>query len=94
MTDRLQLTDQLHRVLREAAQQRDLRGDLDPATGELGWVLFERQQMLGAVNRAREAAGRALVTEDQVRVAAMTATGHIDYAQKFALRCADLALEE
>lgn len=53
-------------------------------------MLYERQQMQSEVNRIRALNCLPPLDEDLLRVAELTSTGHIDYAQKFALRCAEL----
>lgn len=91
-------TDYLFGVLVEAQKRRH-----DPAMQEVvdspdggrdfRWVLYEREQMLKHVNKAREGLGRAPVDESAVRDAEGQAEGHSDYTRKWALYCADLILE-
>lgn len=75
-----------------AAAERSKRDQFDPATGELGWVLHERAVMHGTVNRVREDRGLPPVPVEEIERVERSAQGHIDYASKFALRCADLTL--
>ncbi|OZB79884.1 hypothetical protein [Microbacterium sp. 13-71-7] len=86
--------EELRSVFSAAAEHRSEREHFDAATGELGWVLYERDVMHDAVNRLRARLGRGPVTEDDVLRVERSASGHIDYAQKFALGCADLVHEE
>lgn len=73
-----------------AASQRNLREDFDVATGELGWVTFEREEMCAEVNAIRSENGLDAVDDDRIRVVELTSSGHSDYALKFALRCAEI----
>lgn len=80
-------------TLQTATGERSKRRDFDTESGELGWVIFERQQMHSAVNKLRAKAGLAPVPIERIERAEMSASGHIDYVEKFALRCADLVIE-
>ncbi|MGN7186967.1 hypothetical protein [Microbacterium enclense] len=82
--------DLMRTTLADAMAHRDERPDFDPVTGELGWVLFERQAMLVAVNERRASAGLDPVTLGDVERVETSACGHIDYARKFAWGCAEL----
>jgi hypothetical protein len=77
-----------------ASLRKDRSGVVQNKKGEveLEWMEFERQTMLKAVNVAREGRGLPPVTEDDVIRADRMAAGHIDYALKFPLYCAELAL--
>lgn len=55
------------------------------------WVAAERQAMLRVVNEARAASGKGPVTLADVQRVEQYALGHVDYARKFALYCAELA---
>lgn len=70
---------------------RDQRNHFDTATGELGWVLHERHVMLDTTNRLRASRGLLPVDEDAILRIETSASGHIDYALKFAIGCAELA---
>lgn len=59
---------------------------------EPGWVLFERQVMVDAVNRVRRNAGLPESSRADVERAERQAVGHSDYTAKFALYCTELAL--
>lgn len=80
--------DELRQTLVRAAAERDDRSTVE--NGELGWVLHERRTMHDAVNRLRARYGKPPVTEEAIVRVEMSATGHIDYMQKFALGAADL----
>lgn len=57
------------------------------------WNVIECQTMLEAVNRVRADAGRPLATLEDIYRAERGAVGHSDYSSKFALYCAELALQ-
>jgi len=84
----------LRQVLVTAQAERSKRQEWvaseDGTPGELGWVLFEREQMLQAVNDLRTRAGKTPVSAEQVTQAEQRAMGHVDYTTKFAIACADL----
>ncbi|MEU4224324.1 hypothetical protein AB0F17_08525 [Nonomuraea sp. NPDC026600] len=94
---RLAARDAFLAKLAEAARHRDdsqelvpgLYGSQDPA-----WVVYEAEQMLALVNELRAEEGLPAATLDQVRRIEQSASGHCDYADKYALRCAFLALGE
>lgn len=78
------LRDEFYLLLEDEHAKRSRRGT--QATG------LEQHAMLEAVNRERHAAGINGVTiEDIVRIERL-ALGHSDYASKFALHCAELAM--
>lgn len=84
-------------VLREAAKERDQRPDRveTPEGPEMEWALHERRTMLAWVNQYRADHGLPdEITEAEVTRVERQAAGHIDYAEKFALYCADLAMRE
>lgn len=86
--------DTMRHVLTEAAKHRDQRETVvgEGPDAELGWVLYEREQMTSAVNFARTHRGLPALTVDDVRRVEREAEGHADYASKFAFYCAELAL--
>lgn len=90
---KLALRDALLKTLVDASKLRHLRGSFNEA-GELGWVIHERELMHQETNRYR--AGRGLPPVDLAEVARVErqAEGHSDYASKFALYCAELAVGE
>ncbi len=96
ITVRLAVRDHFLDHLRELVTHRPEReGWVDNGYGpELAWVHWEAMRMLDLVNRIRTEDGRPSATIDQVRRIESGACGHVDYAEKYALRCAFLALEE
>lgn len=54
------------------------------------WIAAERQLMLASVNRLRLVAGRDSLPVSQIERVERLALGHVDYAHKFALYCAEL----
>ena len=84
--------DQLHLAFQRAAAERSKRSDFDPETGELLWIIHERSVMHGTVNRIRAERGLGPVPLSDIEVVERSAQGHIDYAAKFVLRCADLTV--
>jgi hypothetical protein len=91
---KLALRDRFQQHLHELASHRNERSDVvDTEHGvECGWMVFERQGMLAAVNQARAERGLLPADPAAVRRAENMACGHVDYAAKFALYCAELAL--
>ncbi|WP_157831590.1 hypothetical protein [Microbacterium hominis] len=79
-------------ALLEEADLRSSRNGFDDESGELEWVVSERQRMLAEVNGIRRSTGADPVTAEQIKNAERPAIGHSDYATKFALYCAELAL--
>ncbi len=101
-----QQTDGLHKVvmqktfvkvLRDASRQRGKRGDFvpdGPGATVPGWVLFERDAMRAAVDAERAARGLPPVEPDRIIRVERLACGHVDYMEKYALYCAEMALGE
>lgn len=83
---------QIEAAFSRAAAERGARNDFDLVTGELGWVLHERAVMHGTVNRLRGERGLAPVPVSDIEAVERSAQGHIDYAAKFVLRCAELTV--
>lgn len=95
-TPRRGLTDRFARVLTAAAEQRHQRDYWAPHPDggqELAWARFEREQMLTAVNEAREERGLSPTTMAAVADVERVASGHVDYVTKFSLYCAELVLD-
>jgi hypothetical protein len=92
--ERRQLRDRFRNVLLEAAKQRGKRPDaIHTEFGpEWEWMRFERESMLTAVNKERQRRNLPPATADQVQTANIQAGGHVDYAAKFALYCAEIAM--
>lgn len=86
----------LENTLCNAAKQRNKRSEfLTNQSGEtnIGWVFFERAEMLKIVNNIRIGKGFDPVTTTDVKRVEDCAVGYIDYSRKFAIGCAKLALE-
>lgn len=89
--------ESLRATLTRAQEERSQRQkfvQLENGSTELGWVMYEREQMLTAVNALRSAAGRPPVSVDALEAAETRACGHVDYTSKFAIGCADLVAAE
>lgn len=79
-------------LVRAQAQRNTRRGVTE--SGELGWVVYERQVMLDRVNLIRSRRGLGHVEEAAILAAEGQAVGHHDYTQKYAIGCADIAAAE
>lgn len=93
---KLALRDRLLTHFVELAKERDARQDV-VASGdgpELAWVLYERHGMLAEVNRIREELGHVRTTLGPIWKAERLCCGHVDYAEKWALYCAEIAMKE
>lgn len=91
------ILDSLMSTLVRAQAERSQRDDfvrLADGGSELGWVLYEREQMLTAVNTLRADSGKGSASIDAVQIAERRARGHVDYAWKFAIGCADLVIAD
>jgi hypothetical protein len=82
------------KTLRTAATERDSRRERHPESGEPAWVAFERTQMTAEVNRQRVARGLPPILGAAVTFIEQGASGHIDYAKKYALGCAEIVFEQ
>lgn len=93
---RLALHERMERVLAAAMLERDQRLQVaDFGDGyETRWVHYERHLMLREVNRARAEQGHDPIDVETLRRVEQLACGHVDYFTKFALYCAELALNE
>lgn len=91
----LRSKDDFRRLLAKAAQERNDRAELIPTADGLEpeWVLYERDNMHAAVNRTRASNGLPPCDLAAVKRVETMACGHIDYALKFALYCAELAID-
>jgi len=86
------LQEQFLRVLSKAQELRPQKSER--IGDELEWVIYEREVMLRAVNAVRSQMGLLIeATLADVKRAEDCAVGHVDYSRKFALYCAELALE-
>lgn len=92
LDQKLALRDQLLHTLTEAQEERPAREYV--ISGELGWVIYERETMHRAVNEARAEVGKQSLTIDQIEQVESLATGHSDYSSKYALYCAELVQEQ
>lgn len=95
MHERTTTRDTFLAMLDAAAPQRPQREDrVAGLYGAVpGWVVDEARQMLAVVNKMRAKAGRQPAVLEQVLRIEDSAHGS-DYAAKYALRCAFLALGE
>jgi len=79
------------RVLGDAQKRRSEKSK--QIGDELEWVIYEREVMLQATNAVRLQRKKPQITVEEVHRVEEMAVGHVDYSQKFALYCAQLALE-
>lgn len=95
LRDRLHVRDRLLAELTAAAKERHLREDVvsTPHGPEATYVEYERTRMLTLVNAERDARGRGPLDMARVAAAERLASGHVDYAAKYALYCAELVVE-
>lgn len=93
---KLAIRDTLHLLLVTAAEVRDPQAPVvdGPLGPEFAWVASERRGMLAAVNVHRADFGLDPVDEVTVARLEQQAAGHVDYAAKYALLCAELAVGE
>ena len=94
----MKVRDRMLTVLGEAQKERDARPDLIkteeyPFT-ECAWALYERTRMMDEVNAVRKEINKPPVEMRDVTWIENMAAGHSDYSSKFALYCAELALDE
>lgn len=95
---RLAVKEDMLAIFTAASKERGKRNDLIPVEGgksyerEFGWVIFEREAMWAAVNKERVARGLQPVALSVVQRVERMATGHSDYASKYALYAALLAV--
>lgn len=93
--ERRQLRDRFRDVLLEAATQRGRREQIVQSPDglfEAAWAEYERDQLLLAVNAERSRRGLPATTRDDIRHADRQAAGHVDYADKISLYCAEIAM--
>lgn len=99
LSDRLALQAQMLTTFQTAAKERHKRREQVLVPGErtlteAGWVAFERNTLLGAVNTERVARGLGSVSREMFMRVEQLAVGHSDYSTKLALYCAELAIGE
>jgi len=85
------LTGDFLRVLGDAQKHRSAKSGW--VGDEFEWVIYEREVMHRAINAVCLQRGRPLVTIKEVRRVEGMAVGHVDYSQKYAFYCAQLASE-
>lgn len=92
--ERRRLRDRFRAILLDAAKERRQRENIiETKYGpEPEWARYERQSLLTAVNDERAARHLLPATADQIRNADSQAAGHVDYADKVSLYCAEIAL--
>lgn len=90
------LTARLRGVLAEAQEERPRRQELvegPDGSPECAWAAYERGVMHMEVNRVRAQHERSEIPLKLIERADRQAAGHSDYTFKFALYCAELALD-
>lgn len=87
------VVDRMTNRFKEITKERPKRQDFEMRNGEchLGWVHFEREQMHAEINSYRREHGFEEVPFEKVMLVETTASGHVDYATKWPLYCAELA---
>jgi hypothetical protein len=101
ISERLAMIKTFENVFQDAAKERKKRQDFvaDPCETRFthtvpGYVLFERERMLAAVNMERVRRGIPPVGIKAIDRVERLACGHVDYAHKYPLYCAEIALGE
>ncbi len=92
--ERRKLRDRFRGIFLDAVKERRKRpASIHTEFGqEWEWMRFERETMLTAVNEERRRRNLPPATAEQVQNANVQASGHFDYADKFALYCAEIAM--
>jgi hypothetical protein len=75
---------------RKERQEFIVSNNPDEKYPEIGWVVYERQVMLDAVNHERKQLGLDPRPITDIVKVETQATGHVDYTRKFALYCSEL----
>jgi len=93
--ERRRLAAQFREVLFTAAEHRRERDDLvdTPDGPEMGWVIYERNQMHAATDAERAARGLPPVPLPDLLRVERSAYGHSDYAAQYAWGCALLVMD-
>lgn len=92
--DQNQTFVKLKRTFTKAILERQSRNAFDHETGELEWIIFERAQVHMMVNTLRSRNGGETVSIERIGQVERSAIGHVNYLEKLALRCTDLAYED
>jgi hypothetical protein len=96
--EKMCLRDTFLQILTEAAKKRPERQSLvRPPLGstddrEPQWAAYERQSLFEATNLERSLRGETPLSLQDIIKVERQATGHSDYAAKFALGCAELVV--
>lgn len=90
--DRRALIDWFVSELSKAQQERPVRQNTTD-TGELEWIVFERDKLLELINLRRARISAPPVDMAAVERIENSAVGHSDYTLKLAIRAAELVLE-
>jgi|SRR5271155_4173051 len=93
-SDRAKLRQHFLSILTDAAKHRRERETIvEDASNESapGWLVFERKTMHGAVNVWRAEHHLPPVDISAIARVERQASGHVDYAVKFSLYCAEIA---
>ena len=85
------LLDWFRREIAKVQQERPVRPGVT-TSGELEWVAFERDKLLGLINQQLAKLGKPPVEMPAVMLIENSAVGHFDYTQKLAIRAAELVL--
>jgi len=86
------LIEKFKRTLIEAQELRDSKGEW--INNELEWITYERDVMFRLTNQERENRGLNPVRLEDIKKCENYAAGHVDYTNKFALYCCELAVGE
>jgi hypothetical protein len=89
--------DEIILVLETAQEYRRERDGLVHLQDEgpvMGWAFYERLVVWGTVNRLRLQRGFPVLPLRHVTDVEQSASGHVDYTHKFALRSAELVFRE
>lgn len=92
---RMAVLERLKKILVQAQRARHVRPDLvgtRDGSSEPEWARWERHVMTGAVNAERSNFGLSPLSVVAVEDVERMAAGHIDYTDKFALYCSELAV--
>lgn len=91
--DRVVFIDWFRGEIAKAQQERSARPGVT-ASGELEWVVFERDTLLNLINRQMAKLGKPQVEMPAVMLIEDSAVGHFDYTRKLAIGAAELVLAD